>query len=85
MVALDHNRTRSQLVVVERAAGDGGKNGVVVNALAVEGRRDVIADHDRLERLPFTRGPTRADVRGFPTVNGQQILAAGRCRVAGAE
>src|SRR5215204_1703973 len=85
MIPLDHDRTGRQLVVVERATGHRREQRVVVHALAVQGGGDVVADDDRLERLPFTGWLPGVDVRSLPPVDRQQALTAARGRVADAE
>ena len=85
MVALNHDGPRRQLVVVQRAAGHGRQNRIVVNPFPVRGGRQTIADDDRFERLPFRRGFRGIDVGGLPAVDRKESLASLRQRVAGTE
>src|SRR5215471_9881305 len=81
VVALEHDRTGLSFVGIKRASGDSIYDAVVLNRLAVQHRRDSIADDDRIDGLPFARRQARIHKRFHPAINRHVAVDVGRFAV----
>ena len=77
MVALHHQRAGLRVVAVERPARAAGDLQAVVDELAVQLRRDLVADDGDVVAAPFPGGLAGVDERRRLAVDAAAVAGAG--------